>query len=164
MLHVANILIKLKIFRGPGWSQGLLYKHLRHSLINWLIHPLVKISLWRRHALTVQSQGLLYTHLCHSLINWLIHPLVKISSRHRHAKTVQNGAPAKKQTIFFRDSKSWRESKWHYWFKSYGNLAEWEDFAYWWSCIGKGLPWSLRSRLVSQLDGVGPVDNRPSTD
>ena len=24
-------------------------------------------------------------------------------------------------------------------FKSYGNFAEWVDFAYWWCCIGKGL-------------------------
>ena len=35
-----------------------------------------------------------------------------------------------------------------YWFKSYGDFAEWVDFAYWWSCIGKGLPCSLYSRLV----------------
>ena len=27
------------------------------------------------------------------------------------------------------------------------NFAEWVDFAYWWSCIGKGLPYSLH-RLV----------------
>ena len=26
-----------------------------------------------------------------------------------------------------------------YWFKSYGDFAEWVDFAYWWSFIGKGL-------------------------
>ena len=26
-----------------------------------------------------------------------------------------------------------------YWFKSYGDFAEWVDFVYWWSCIGKGL-------------------------
>ena len=50
---------------------------------------------------------------------------------------------------FFRDSKSWRASKLLvHWFKSYGNFAEWVDFAYWWSCIGKGLPCSLHSRLV----------------
>ena len=30
-------------------------------------------------------------------------------------------------------------SKLLYWFKSYGNFAELVDFAYWWSCIGKGL-------------------------
>ena len=27
----------------------------------------------------------------------------------------------------------------HYWFKSYGNFAEWMNFAYWWSFIGKDL-------------------------
>ena len=32
-----------------------------------------------------------------------------------------------------------RASKLHYWFKSYGDFAEWVDFAYWWNFIGKGL-------------------------
>ena len=36
-------------------------------------------------------------------------------------------------------SKSWRASKSHQWFKSYGPFTEGVDFAYWWSCIGKGL-------------------------
>ena len=27
----------------------------------------------------------------------------------------------------------------HYWFKSYGNFAEWVDFAHWLGFIGKGL-------------------------
>ena len=49
---------------------------------------------------------------------------------------------------FFRHSKSWRASKSLYWFKSYGDFAEWVDFAYWLRWIGKGLPCSLRSRLV----------------
>ena len=40
------------------------------------------------------------------------------------------------------------------WFQSYGNFAEWVDCAYWWSCIGKGLPCSLRSRLVLMQDGT----------
>jgi hypothetical protein len=26
-----------------------------------------------------------------------------------------------------------------FWFKNYGDFAEWVDFAYWWSFIGKGL-------------------------
>ena len=30
-------------------------------------------------------------------------------------------------------------SKCHHWFKSDGDFADWVDFAYWWSCIGKGL-------------------------
>ena len=29
-------------------------------------------------------------------------------------------------------------------------LLNWVDLAYWWSCIRKGLPCSLRSRLVSK--------------
>ena len=37
------------------------------------------------------------------------------------------------------DSKSQRASKSHNWFKSYGDFAEWVDFAYQWSCIGKRL-------------------------
>ena len=62
--------------------------------------------------------------------------------------------PVIKQTILtltltFRDSKSWRASKSLYWFKSYSDFAEWVDFAYWWSCIGKGLPCSLRSSTPS---------------
>ena len=32
-----------------------------------------------------------------------------------------------------------RPSKLHYWFKSYGDYAEWVNFAHWWSFIGKGL-------------------------
>ena len=38
-----------------------------------------------------------------------------------------------------KDSTSQRASKSHYWFKSYGDFAEWVGFAHWWSCIGKGL-------------------------
>ena len=29
--------------------------------------------------------------------------------------------------------------KLHHWFKSYGDFAEWVDFSYWLSCIGKDL-------------------------
>ena len=36
-------------------------------------------------------------------------------------------------------SKSWRASKSHQWFKSYGHFTEGVDFVYRWSCIGKGL-------------------------
>ena len=39
---------------------------------------------------------------------------------------------------FWGDSKSWRASKSHYWFRSDGNFAELEDFNYWWSFIGGG--------------------------
>ena len=44
--------------------------------------------------------------------------------------------------------------------QSHGGFAEGVDFAYWWSCIGKGLPCSLRSRLV-YIDIVGIRLNRP---
>ena len=88
-----------------------------------------------------QSQRLLYKHLCDSLIHSLIHPLVKISLWRRHAQTVNNGASSYKTNyidIFLkRNSKSQRASKLHCWFKSYANLAEWVDFAYWWSFIRK---------------------------
>ena len=36
-------------------------------------------------------------------------------------------------------SKFQRASKLHFWFKGYGNFAEWKDFSDWWSFIGKGL-------------------------
>ena len=39
-------------------------------------------------------------------------------------------------TIFLGDSKSQRACKFHYWFKSYADFAEWVDFAYWWSFSG----------------------------
>ena len=51
---------------------------------------------------------------------------MKISLRRRHALTVADGAIC------------WRASKSHYWFKSYGNFAEWVDFAHWCSFIGGG--------------------------
>ena len=74
-----------------------------------------------------QSQGLLYKHLC-----GIVTPVIKPTL-----------------LTFFRNSISWRASKSLFWFKSYGDFAERVDFAYWWSCIGKGLPCSLRSRLVT---------------
>ena len=58
------------------------------------------------------------------------------------------GASSHKTNYINRYSKSWRASKSLYWFKSYGNFAERVDFAYWWSCIGKGLSCSIRSRRV----------------
>ena len=74
--------------------------------------------------------------LTDSLICWFSDPLVKISLRRRHAKTIKMVLPVTKQTIlpFCRHFKSWRASKSLYWFKS-------------WSCIRKGLPYSLRSRF-----------------
>ena len=55
---------------------------------------------------------------------------------------VEDGACSHKidyVTIVLGDSKSRRVSKLHYWFKSYGDFAEWVDFAHWWRFIGKGL-------------------------
>ena len=79
--------------------------------------------------------------IIHSLTDWLTDPLVKISLRRRNAQWVQNGAFSQKQMLltFFKDSKSWRETKLLYWFKRYGNIAELVDFDCWWSCIKKGL-------------------------
>ena len=50
-LRWTNIVHLDAIISRPGQSQGLLYKHLCHSFS----HPLVKISLRRRHAQTVQD-------------------------------------------------------------------------------------------------------------
>ena len=40
------------------------------------------------------------------------------------------------QFVRFLDYKSWGASKSHYWFKRYGDFAEWMDFAYCWSFRG----------------------------
>ena len=71
----------------------------------------------------------------------LTHPFVNYLYSAVTPKQLKKVLPVIKQTIltFFRDSKSWRASKSLYWFKSYGIFAEWVDFAYWWSCIRKGL-------------------------
>ena len=45
-------------------------------------------------------------------------------------------------------SKSQRISKSQHWFESYGNFVGCGDFAYWWSCIGKGLLSAELPRLV----------------
>ena len=54
---VRNIFI---IIRRPGRSQGLLYKHLRDSLINSLSHPFPPTALRRRHAQTVRDSSSSY--------------------------------------------------------------------------------------------------------
>ena len=36
----------------------------------------------------------------------------------------------------------------HHWVKSYIDFDEWVNFAYWWSCIGKGLRSTGLTRLV----------------
>jgi hypothetical protein len=37
----------------------------------------------------------------------------------------------------------------NHWFKSYGDLDEQVDFAYWWSCIGMGLRAACKAGLFS---------------
>ena len=86
-----------------------------------------------------QSQGLLYKHLRNSLTDSFIDHLLKIFLQCRHTENIKNGASSHKTNYSDRECKSWRESKLLYWFKSYGDFAECVDFAYWWSCIGKGL-------------------------
>ena len=46
---------KLALISRPGQTQGLLYKHLCHWLIDSLTDPLVKISLQRRPALMIED-------------------------------------------------------------------------------------------------------------
>ena len=84
------------------------------------------------------------------LIHWLSDPLNKIYVRRCHAKRLKMVLPVIQQNTltFFRCFKYWRASKLLYWVKSYCNFTEWVDLAYWLSCIRKGLPWSLCSRLV----------------
>ena len=106
-----------------------------------LIGPQIK---WSVKGLSlVNPPSLPYPPPCHWLTDWLTDPLVKISLRRLQAQTLKIVVPVIKQTIFtfflLSDSKSWRASKSLYWFKSYGGFTEWVEFAYWWSCIGKGL-------------------------
>ena len=63
---------------------------------------------------------------------------MKIFLRHRHALMISDGAVNKKiyYVIIFWEILN---PKGHYWFKSYGNFAEWVVCAHWWSSIGKGL-------------------------
>ena len=78
----------------------------------------------------------------HSFIHSLSHPLVKIPLWRRHAQTVKNGASSHKTNCLDISSEMLnlgRALKALHWFKSYGDFAEWVDFAYWWSFIGKGL-------------------------
>ena len=66
---------------------------------------------------------------------------MKISLQRPHALLVDEGAFSHNidnVAIFLGDSKSQRASKLHCWFKSYGDFAEWVDFAYWWSFSGGG--------------------------
>ena len=84
---------------------------------------------------------------------------MKISLRRRHTLTVGDGASLHKIDYVGRrgDSKYQRASKSHYWFKSYGNFAEWVNFVYWWRYIGKGLrlqPAQQACLLLQILAGI----------
>ena len=150
----------LNIFSRPGQNQGLLYKHLCASFIQWWF---VKISLQRRPTQMVedgafnhkidnvtmfsrpgQSQGLHYKHLCHSFIHSFIdsvsQPFPPTALQCRHTQTVRDRASSYKidYVIVIELSKSRRASQSHQWFKSYSHFTEGVDFAYWWSFSGGG--------------------------
>ena len=101
--------IKTKPISRPRHSQGLLCNHLHQSLTDSFIKSLILFE----NICTAPARPnswLWWFHLWNRLC-WEI----------------------------VRDSKSQRASKSYYWFKSYGDFDERGDFAYWWSCIGKGL-------------------------
>ena len=52
-----NYSLSAHLFSRPRQNQGLLYKHLHHSLIKWLSQFLWKISSRRRHAQTVKDSA-----------------------------------------------------------------------------------------------------------
>ena len=81
------------------------------------------------------------TSATHRLTDSFTDSLFKISLWCCHAQMDNNGASSHKTNYIdiFRDSKSLRDSKLLYCFKSYDGFAEWVDFAYWWSFTGKGL-------------------------
>ena len=58
---LCSIKATVLILSRPGRSQGLLYKHLNHLLINsfidWLTHPLVPTALQRRHPQKVRDRS-----------------------------------------------------------------------------------------------------------
>ena len=94
------------------------------------------------------SRGLLYKKLCHWtdwLTDWLSYPLVKISLRRRHAQMVK--------TETFSDKINYIEIcsvilnlEGH--LNCCIGLTVTAILLNGWSCIGKGLPFSLHSRLV----------------
>ena len=89
---------------------------------------------WTFGARTQASQGLLYKHLTD--------PLWKCIYGAATPKWLEMVLSVIKLTIlifFVEDPYSQRVSKLHYWFKSYSDFDQLVDFAYWWSCIGKGL-------------------------
>ena len=90
-----------------------------------------------------QSRGLLYKHLCQSLFNnYVTHSsFVKISVWHRNAQMVGDGAFSHKICCvnLFRRFQIFRPSKFHDWYKSYGNFSALVDFSFFLSCVRKVL-------------------------
>ena len=68
----------------------------------------------------------------------------------RHALTVGDGTSCHK-VDYVSQVKDILNLKGHHWFKSYSHLTEWVDFAYWWSCIGKGLRAACEAGLFPML-------------
>ena len=96
--QISSYIYVYLFFSRPGRSQGLLYKHLRHSLIHLFIHSVILQLKYLHGAATPQWLEMVLSVIYHN---------------------------------FCGDSKSRRTSKLHYWFKSYGDFAEWVDFSYW---------------------------------
>ena len=90
------IFMLLKVISRPGQSQGLLYKHLCHKLINWLIGWLSTPSVKIIFPAPSRPIGLKW---CFQSLNKLYNIVY---------------------WYFVRNSKSWRASKSLYGFKSYG--------------------------------------------
>ena len=55
------------------------------------------------------------------------------------------------------DSKPQRKSKMHHWLKSYSNFSGGLDFAYWSSCIGKGLRLQPAQQACYSNKGTGQL-------
>ena len=86
-----------------------------------------------------QSHWLLYKHCCSSFTEWVLLFLQWLYGSPAPKPLEMVPQVKNKRLKLVEDYKSWRESKLHTWFKSYGDFAELVDFAYWWRCIRKGL-------------------------
>ena len=75
--------------------------------------------------------------------------------RRRHTQTNGDGASSHK-TDYVGQVKEILNLKGPHLFKSYDHYTEWVDFAYWWSCIGKGQSAACKAGLfilnLLQLD------------
>ena len=64
---------------------------------------------------------------------------MKISLPQRQAKTVRGGASSHRLCQQYMEDPKSESASLYYLFKSYGDFAAVVDFAYWLSCIGKGI-------------------------